>query len=107
LASWIPPKKRSSTWRLFRGSRAVADQLAGTEGVIGFSMLARPIRKHYATISLWSDDAALAAFARSAAHGRLQRDLSHEMAATSFVRWTVRGEDGVPSWADVLHRLHV
>ena len=65
LASWIPPKSRRSTGRLFRGSRAVADQLADTEGAIGFSMLARPLRREYATLSLWADASALAAFGRS------------------------------------------
>jgi hypothetical protein len=105
LASLIPPKTRRSTWRLFRGSRAVAGQLATTEGAVGFSMLARPLRKEYATLSLWTDDAALDAFARSAVHGRLQHELAPEMSATTFVRWTVRGEDGVPSWAEALQRL--
>jgi hypothetical protein len=105
LASLIPPKSRRSTWRLFRGSRAVADQLAATDGVVGFSMLARPFRKEYATLSLWADERALDAFARSAAHGRLQHELASEMSATMFVRWTVRGEEGVPSWTEALQRL--
>jgi hypothetical protein len=105
LASWIPPKSRRSTWRLFRGSRAVADQLAGAEGAIGFSLLARPLRKQYATVSLWVDSAALDAFARSSAHGRLQHELAPEMGATTFLRWTVHGRDGVPSWRETLRRL--
>jgi heme-degrading monooxygenase HmoA len=105
LASLIPPKSRRSTWRLFRGSRAVAHQLAETEGAIGFSMLARPLRKEYATLSLWADERALHAFERSVVHGRLQRELASEMGATTFVRWMVRGEEGVPSWTEALQRL--
>ena len=42
LASSIPPNSRRSTWRLFRGASAVRKQLALTDGVIGFSLLARP-----------------------------------------------------------------
>jgi hypothetical protein len=105
FASWIPPRSRRSTWRLFRGSRAVAGQLADTEGAVGFSMLARPARKEYATLSLWVGSAALDAFAQSSTHGRLQRELSSEMNPTMFVRWTVRGSDGVPSWSEALRRL--
>ena len=68
LASSIPPVSRSSTGRLFRGSSAVRKQLAGTEGVVGFSMLARPWRKQYATLSVWADDRALATFAGESPH---------------------------------------
>jgi hypothetical protein len=52
LASSIPPNSRRPTWRLFRGARAVRKQLGVTDGVIGFSLLARPLRKQYATLSV-------------------------------------------------------
>ena len=105
LASLIPPKSRGSTLRLFKGSRAVAKQMASTPGVVGFSMLARPVRKEYATLSLWVDDAALDAFARAMPHARLRDALAREMGETTFVRWTVKGSDGVPSWRDAFARL--
>jgi hypothetical protein len=63
LASSIPPESRRSTWRLFRGASAVRKQLAVTDGVIGFSLLARPLRKQYATLSVWTGEDALARFA--------------------------------------------
>ena len=44
LVSSIPPRSRSSTPRLFRGASAVRKQLATTDGVVGFSLLARPLR---------------------------------------------------------------
>jgi len=46
-ASSIPPGSRHPTWRLFLGARAVRKQLGVTDGVIGFSLLARPLRKPY------------------------------------------------------------
>jgi hypothetical protein len=52
LASSIPPKNVASTWKLFRGSRSVRRQLLGSDGVLGFSMLAEPVGKHYATLSV-------------------------------------------------------
>jgi hypothetical protein len=105
LASSIPPKSVASTWKLFRGSRAVRRQLLATDGVMGFSMLAEPLRKHYATLSVWRDETALETFARAHPHDRLMAELSPAMDATKFVRWTISGSAGVPSWADALTRL--
>ena len=52
LASSIPPRSRRSTWRLFRGASTVRKQLTVTDGVIGFALLARPLAKQYATLSV-------------------------------------------------------
>jgi len=105
LASSIPARRRTSTARLFKGSRAVAAQLELAHGVVGFSMLARPLRKQYATLSVWVDDAALRAFATSTPHAKLMDDLAPEMAPTRFRRWTIQGGDGRPRWAEALARL--
>jgi hypothetical protein len=105
LASSIPPKSVASTWKLFRGSRVVRRQLLATDGVLGFSMLAEPLRKQYATLSIWRDEAALDAFSRAHPHDRLMRELAPEMGSTRFVRWTISGTTGPPSWADALARL--
>jgi len=105
LASSIPPKSVASTWKLFRGSRAVRRQLLATDGVVGFSMLAKPLRKHYATLSVWRDEAALEGFAIAHPHDRLMADLAPAMDTTKFVRWTISGTDGPPSWNDALVRL--
>ncbi len=105
LASSIPPRSRSSTRRLFQGASAVRKQLAATEGVVGFSMLARPWRKQYATLSIWTDERALGTFAAGSPHGDLMSQLAPEMDATKFVRWTIRGSEGRPSWAEALQRL--
>ena len=105
LASSIPATSRSSTLRLFRGASEVRKQLARTEGVVGFSLLARPLRKQYATLSVWVDEAALAAFADASPHREIMAKLSPEMGPTKFVRWTINGSDGRPSWREALQRL--
>lgn len=68
-------------------------QLAGTEGVVGFSLLARPWRKQYATLSIWTDEGALGAFADASPHRKLMSELSPEMGPTKFLRWTIRGSE--------------
>ena len=105
LASSIPPRKLSSTWRMFRGASAVRKQLAKSEGLIGFSLLARPLRKQYATLSVWSDDESLSKFADESPHHELMDELSPRMGQTKFVRWTISGSGGRPSWSDALQRL--
>jgi hypothetical protein len=105
LASSIPPKSYSSTWSMFRGSRVVRQQLLTADGVLGFAMLAEPLRKNYATLSVWRDEEALNAFARTDPHGRLMAELAPSMNAQRFVRWKISGSDGTPSWTDALNRL--
>jgi hypothetical protein len=105
LASSIPPRSLASTRALFAGAGAVRKQLARTDGVIGFSLLARPLRKQYATLSVWEDDAALAAFADQTPHRELVTALAPEMAPTKFVRWSTNASEGRPSWSDALRRL--
>jgi hypothetical protein len=105
LASSIPPKSVASTWKLFRGSRAVRRQLLASDGVMGFSMLAEPLRKHYATLSVWRDAAALDAFTHAHPHDELMGGLAPAMGPTKFVRWTIQGTDGRPSWDHALERL--
>lgn len=105
LASSIPARRLSSTGRLFRGARQVREQLERTEGVVGFSLLARPLRKQYATLSVWVDESALHAFAHESPHGPLMAELAPEMGPTKFVRWTIIGAAGRPTWSDALRRL--
>jgi hypothetical protein len=73
--------------------------------LVGFSLLARPWRKQYATLSVWVDENALSAFAAASPHRELMAKLAPEMEATKFVRWTMIGSDGRPTWHDALRRL--
>jgi heme-degrading monooxygenase HmoA len=105
LASSIPPRTFRSTWKLFRGAFAVRRQLRHTDGVMGFSLLAEPFRKRYATLSVWRDQAALDAFARAHPHDQQVTALRPEMGPTKFVHWTIAGGVGRPSWREALERL--
>ncbi|MGK2949042.1 MAG: hypothetical protein ACSLFP_10735 [Acidimicrobiales bacterium] len=105
LASSIPPHSLRSTGSLFLGSRSVGRQLEATDGVLGFSLLAEPFRKRYATISIWRDEAALGAFASTSPHRQLMTDLAPRTNQPRFVRWVTTGDDGIPEWDMVLDRL--
>jgi hypothetical protein len=105
LASSIPARALSSTWKMFSGARMVRRQLAGTDGVIGFSLLAEPFGKNYATLSVWTGQDALDGFTTAQPHLDLMRALAPAMGPTRFVTWTISGADGLPAWADALDRL--
>lgn len=105
LASSIPARDYAATPALFRGASETKRQLRGAEGLVGYSLLARPARKQYATLSVWRDEAALQAFARSNPHGGLMRELAPRMGETVFVRWTISGSAGRPSWREASARL--
>jgi hypothetical protein len=105
LASSIPAKSLRSTGKMFRGSAAVRKQLASADGLIGFSMLASPLRKYYATLSAWRDADALNAFIMHSPHHEIMSELAPEMGPTKFVRWTITGAAGRPRWDDALRRL--
>ena len=61
-------------------------------------MLAEPLRRHYATLSVWRDETTLDTFARAHPHDQLVVALAGEMGETKFVRWTISGGNGRPSW---------
>ena len=105
LASAIPTKSLRSTWRMFRGASAVRKQLASTEGIVGFSLLARPLRQAVRDTLVWSDQAALDAFVHASPHTELMGALGTEMGPTRFERWTITGSQQRPSWSEALRRL--
>jgi hypothetical protein len=45
------------------------------------------------------------AFAQGNAHRDLRADLAPEMGSTQFVRWTITGCAGRPSWRDAMNRV--
>ena len=53
---------------------------------MGFFLLARPLQKQYATLSVWTDESALAAFAEGSPHTEPMADLSKDKGPTKFVR---------------------
>src|ERR1700740_685126 len=72
LLSYLPLK---SYWRIpifFFYTAQVVKQLASAEGMLGYSVLARPLSQRFWTLSAWKDDAALLTFVPYSSHGRDQ-----------------------------------
>jgi hypothetical protein len=105
MASHLPLTRITATVRFFRGVSAVRKQLATSDGLIGYTLRAKPLARDYWTLSVWKDQAALRQFMRAAPHVGLMTSLKPIMGPTKFVTWTISAADGRPSLADALKHL--
>ena len=91
--------------RFFLYTAQVVKQLASAQGLLGYSVLARPLSKRFWTLSAWKDEAALRAFVQHPPHLRIMAALAPHMGETKFVRWTVKGSQLPLGWDDALRRF--
>lgn len=105
LLSYLPLK---SYWRMpsfFYHTVQVAKQLASAQGLLGYSVLTRPLSKRFWTLSAWKDDAALRDFVQHPPHVRIMTTIAPHMGQTKFWRWTVKGSQLPLGWDDALRRF--
>ena len=105
MASHLPLKRITATVRFFRGVSAVRKQLATADGLVGYTLRAKPAARDYWTLSVWKNDAALRTFMRTAPHVQLMTSLKPIMGPTRFVTWTISAGDGRPAMAEALEHL--
>src|SRR5258708_28498366 len=105
MASHLPLKRITATVRFFRAVSAVRKQLATADGLVGYTLRAKPLARGYWTLSVWKDDTALREFMRTPPHGQLMTSLKPFMRPTQFVTWTISAADNRPTMACSLHHL--
>jgi hypothetical protein len=105
MASHLPLHRISSTVRFFRAVSAVRKQLATADGLVGYTLRARPLARDYWTLSVWDNQGALREFMRTPPHVQIMTSLKPVMGPTKFVTWTVSAADGRPSMASALEHL--
>lgn len=105
LLSHLPLK---SFWRLVpfvAYTAQIMKQLGTANGVLGYTLLTRPLSKRFWTLSVWKNDDALRAFVQHPPHVRIMTALGPHMDKTQFVHWTVKGSELPLRWDDALQRL--
>ena len=105
MVSYLPLKQFRRTPRFFGHVRAIQGQLQRAEGLVGYSLRAKPFKRDYWTLSVWNHEASLMRFVRNLPHRDVMRSLSVDMGSTQFVRWRLSGSDTPPRWEDALRRL--
>jgi hypothetical protein len=105
LASYLPLTRISSTVRFFRSVSAVRKQLATADGLVGYTLRARPLARDYWTLSVWENETALREFMRTPPHVQIMSSLKPFMGRTKFVTWTISAAAGRPSMAAAVEHL--
>ena len=105
MASHLPLKRITATVRFFRAVFAVRKQLAAADGLIGYTLRAKPLARDYWTLSVWTDNTALREFMRTPPHVKVMTSLKPYMGPTKFVTWMISAADGRPSMAGALDHL--
>lgn len=105
LLSYLPLKSYLRLPPFFLYTTQVMKQLRLANGILGYTLLARPLAKKAWTLSAWENNDALEAFVNDPPHRRIMIALAPHMERTSFLRWTVKGSELPLRWPDALARL--
>ena len=98
------PLKFSGLPKFFASVGPINEQLKQTSGLMGYSMLARPLEMKFWTLSVWESDSSLTWFVRERPHSEVMTALRGKMGPTRFIRWKMMASQYPPSWKDALHR---
>lgn len=80
-------------------------QMLSSPGALGVSLIARPARRTFWTLSAWQDQAALSAAVGRQPHQEIMTRFRPRMASSSFVTWTAPATALPIRWDDALRRL--
>ena len=83
----------------------IRKQLRTAQGLIGYTLWAKPLSKRYWTLSVWESEEALHSFMVDSPHVEVMKDLGPRMEPTKFVQWQARGLTEPPTWDEALARL--
>jgi hypothetical protein len=86
-------------------SMRVRSQVARAPGAVGMSLVARPLRREFFTLSAWSDRAALDATVTAEPHRSVMRRQRDAMAESRFAFWEADRADLPVSWDEARRRL--
>ncbi|CAA9470125.1 MAG: hypothetical protein AVDCRST_MAG65-695 [uncultured Solirubrobacteraceae bacterium] len=101
----LPVRRLTALPGFLNYTRRIRAQLeAGPEGLVGYSLLAQPLRSNYWTLSAWESPAALGRFMREDPHREAMTQLRTTLRDFHTWRWDAAGSALPPSWDDALAR---
>jgi Domain of unknown function (DUF3291) len=89
----------------FLDSQRVLAQIRRADGALGVSLVARPLRREFFTLSAWTDRAALDAIVSSEPHRSVMRRQRAAMADSAFTFWTAPATALPLTWEEAEERL--
>jgi hypothetical protein len=84
---------------------AIRHQLAGADGLVGYSLDARLLSRTFWTVSAWQNRDALDAFSHANPHSARVSAIRPHMRPTTFTFWTCRGSELPVDWTEVRRRI--
>jgi hypothetical protein len=106
LLSFLPLKHYRKVPKFLWLSYETHRQLTRSKGLIGYSLLAQPLRRNFWTLSVWEDQQSLMDFVRQIPHSRIMQALAPHMGKTQFVHWKLPATGIPPAWNDALARMN-
>jgi hypothetical protein len=103
--SYLPLNSYRALPRFFRYTSQIEQQLAGSRGLLGYSLQAQLLSKRFWTLSVWEDEQALMEFVYRLPHSEVMKSLAPYMAQTKFAQWKTTGSALPPLWADAKRRM--
>jgi quinol monooxygenase YgiN len=105
VLTFLPVRRLSKLPAFLAFVRKIQQQLnAGPDGLIGYSLLAKPLRSDYWTLSVWRDRAALGRFIQAPPHREAMQKLPNVLSGFRSTRWTTPASAMPPDWSDALAR---
>lgn len=101
MASRLPLRRFRAVPRFLRDTLRIRRQLTEAPGLVGYSLKADLVHKTFWTFSVWEDQAAIDAFARTDPHRQIVRRLAAHMGQTGFATFTVAGDSVPRTWAQM------
>lgn len=105
LGTRLPLTSYRAVPRFMRRTQQIRQQLAGTDGVVGYSLDAHPISRLFYTVSAWEDQASLDRFVATEPHRTIMSAIAPVMGETRFESWSVPASSLPVDWTDVRSRL--
>jgi quinol monooxygenase YgiN len=105
MASHFEVRSAKDVPRFFLKSLAVWRQVRSAPGCLGASLIAKPVRGTFYTLSAWQNRDALYAFARTEPHRAIMTSLRPTMRSAVFTYWDVPAGQLPLSWDDAQRRL--
>lgn len=88
-----------------RDSMRIRAQVGRTRGAVGMALDAKPLRREFATLSAWTDRAALDALVTAEPHRSIMRRHHDSMADSRFAFWEADAADLPITWDEARRRL--
>jgi hypothetical protein len=105
MASRLELRRLRDVPSFLTGALRIRRQMLGSPGAVGLSLIAKPLRRTFWTLSAWQDSDALGAVVGREPHRKIMTHFRPRMAASSFVTWTAPATALPIAWDEALRRL--